>query len=147
MGAARIEAVATAAVRKAIDGNSFIKKIKRRFRIPVKILSGTEEARLSAFGLLASVPAADGLFGYLGGGGLELASLSMGRIINSASPLLLAHALSGGVPGLLGRTRLKIAESKLILELPRVRAPYMDETVERRLKALARALELKPKLR
>ncbi|MEK7706899.1 MAG: Ppx/GppA family phosphatase [Verrucomicrobiota bacterium] len=88
MGAVRIEAVATAAVRAAIDGNSFIKKVARRFRIPVKVLSGAEEARLSAFGLLANVPAADGLFGDIGGGSLELVLLSKGRIKNSASFML-----------------------------------------------------------
>ncbi len=90
MGVARIEAVATAAVREAIDGNSFIGRIERRFRIPVRVLSGAEEAQLSAFGLLANIPAADGLFGDLGGGSLELVSLSKGKIKNSAS-LMLGH--------------------------------------------------------
>ena len=90
MRATRIEAVATAAVREAADGNSFIKSVARRFRIPVKVLSGADEARLSAFGLLANVPAADGLFGDLGGGSLELVWLSKGKIKKSAS-LMLGH--------------------------------------------------------
>ena len=90
MGVERIEAVATAAVREAIDGKSFVNKVERRFRIPVRVLSGTEEAKLSAFGLLANIPAADGLFGDLGGGSLELVSLSKGKIKNSTS-LMLGH--------------------------------------------------------
>ncbi len=61
--------------------------------------------------------------------------------------LYLAQALSGGAPGILGRTSLKIAHGKLTLKLPRARAPYMGETVERRLRALARVLDLEPKLR
>ncbi len=90
MRAARIEAVATAAVREAVDGSSFIKNVARRFQIPVKVLSGADEARLSGFGLLANVPAADGLFGDLGGGSLELVWLSKGKIQKSAS-LMLGH--------------------------------------------------------
>ena len=62
-------------------------------------------------------------------------------------PRRLAYALSGGAPGLLARTRLKIAGDALILKLPRARAAYAGETVDRRLRSLARALELEPKLR
>lgn len=90
MGVGRIKALATAAVREAEDGGSFVARIKRRFRIPVQVLSGTEEAHFSAYGLLASVPDADGLLGDLGGGSLELVTLKRGKIRRSAS-LMLGH--------------------------------------------------------
>ena len=90
MRVGRIRALATAAVREAEDGGSFVARIERRFHIPVRVLSGTEEARFSAFGLLASVPDADGLLGDLGGGSLELVALDRGQIRRSAS-LMLGH--------------------------------------------------------
>lgn len=90
MGVRRIEAVATAAVREAKDGAAFVARIKRRFRIHVRTLSGPEEAHLSADGFLANVPKADGVFADLGGGSLELVSVSKGRIRKSQS-LMLGH--------------------------------------------------------
>ncbi len=90
MGVKRIKAVATAAVRAAQDGESFVARVKRRFHIPVKTLSGPQEAQLSAYGFIANVPEADGVFADLGGGSLELVSLSKGNIRQSKS-LMLGH--------------------------------------------------------
>lgn len=90
MRVGRVRALATAAVREAEDGDAFVARIERRFQIPVRVLSGTEEAHYSAFGLLASVPEADGLLGDLGGGSLELVALDRGQIRRSAS-LMLGH--------------------------------------------------------
>jgi exopolyphosphatase/guanosine-5'-triphosphate,3'-diphosphate pyrophosphatase len=90
MGVRRIEAVATAAVRAAKDGESFVARIRRRYRIPVRILSGPQEALFSAQGFLANVPKADGVFADLGGGSLELVALTRGKIGQSRS-LMLGH--------------------------------------------------------
>ncbi len=90
MGVKRIRAVATAAVRAAKDGAGFVAQIERRFRIRVRTLSGAEEALLSAYGFIANVPGADGVFADLGGGSLELVSLSRGKIRQSKS-LMLGH--------------------------------------------------------
>jgi len=79
MGVDRLDLVATAAVRDATDGTDFIARIKDRFGLEVQVLSGAEEARLSALGVLSGVPQADGLLGDLGGGSLELVALNAGR--------------------------------------------------------------------
>ena len=39
---------------------------------PVAVIDGAEEARLSAVGVLAGIPEADGVVGDLGGGSVEL---------------------------------------------------------------------------
>jgi exopolyphosphatase / guanosine-5'-triphosphate,3'-diphosphate pyrophosphatase len=64
--------LATAAVRDASDGQVFAAEVERQCRIPVKIIDGSEEARLSAAGVLAGIPDADGIVADLGGGSVEL---------------------------------------------------------------------------
>ena len=71
--------LATAAVRDAKDGIDFAKKIEDRYGCKVKILSGSEEAQLGAQGILGGRPDADGLFGDIGGGSLDLVSLNSGE--------------------------------------------------------------------
>jgi len=48
--------------------------------VPVRVLSGADEARLSALGVVCGTPEADGLMGDLGGGSLELVRLVKGRL-------------------------------------------------------------------
>jgi exopolyphosphatase / guanosine-5'-triphosphate,3'-diphosphate pyrophosphatase len=79
MGADHLKLVATAAVRDATDGPDFVAEIKRRFGLDVQVLSGSEEAKLAAMGLLSGVPKADGLAGDLGGGSLDMVGLNKGE--------------------------------------------------------------------
>ena len=74
-GVKDVFAVGTAAVREAEDRADFISEIKRRTGITVRVLSGPEEARLSALGVLAGAPEARGVVGDLGGASLELIEL------------------------------------------------------------------------
>ncbi|MFO1187611.1 MAG: Ppx/GppA family phosphatase [Alphaproteobacteria bacterium] len=67
-----IEIVATAAVRDASDGAAFKEHAEDRLGMPIRILDGDEEARLSALGVVAGIPDASGIVGDLGGGSLEL---------------------------------------------------------------------------
>ena len=78
MGAGRPQAVATAAVREAVDGAGFIAAARRRCALDVRVLSGEEEARLSALGVGSAFPGATGLMGDLGGGSLELVVMNQG---------------------------------------------------------------------
>jgi exopolyphosphatase / guanosine-5'-triphosphate,3'-diphosphate pyrophosphatase len=64
--------IATAAVRDAEDGRAFAALAERECGLPVRIIAGDEEARLSAAGVLAGIRAADGVVGDLGGGSVEL---------------------------------------------------------------------------
>ncbi len=70
--------LATAAVRDASDGEAFAVEVERQCRVQVKIIDGAEEARLSAAGVLAGIPDADGIVADLGGGSVELVRVGPG---------------------------------------------------------------------
>ncbi len=75
---AAVFAAATAAGREAEDGPAFVREIKRETGFEVQVLSGEEEARLSAMGVIAGIPQADGVAGDLGGFSLELIGIGKG---------------------------------------------------------------------
>lgn len=75
-----IRAVATAAVRDAENGTAFLEAVETRCKFKVKLLSGGEEARYSAMGVIAGIPEASGLVGDLGGGSLELVKVADGVV-------------------------------------------------------------------
>lgn len=75
----QVIAVATAAVREALDGRAFVAEVERRSGFKLRVLSGPEEAELSALGVVAAIPDADGLMGDIGGSSLELVALERGR--------------------------------------------------------------------
>ncbi|HTQ33127.1 MAG TPA: Ppx/GppA family phosphatase [Stellaceae bacterium] len=78
LGADHLTGIATAAVREASDGRKFAAEIEKLCGLPVRIVDGVEEARLSAAGVLAGIPAADGVVGDLGGGSVELVCIGGG---------------------------------------------------------------------
>jgi exopolyphosphatase / guanosine-5'-triphosphate,3'-diphosphate pyrophosphatase len=80
MGVAQVVAVATAAIRDAKDGPAFAKELEAFCDFPIQILSGKEEARISANGVLSAIPNAAGFVGDLGGGSVELVAIEGGRI-------------------------------------------------------------------
>lgn len=77
---ARLDVLATAAVRDAADGAAFVAAVEHRTGLAVRTISGEEEARLSAMGVLSGTPGADGIMGDLGGGSLEVVGLDRGVI-------------------------------------------------------------------
>lgn len=64
--------LATAAAREAENGAAFIESAEAILGHPVRVLSGQEEARFSALGIVAGYFQPDGIAGDLGGGSLEL---------------------------------------------------------------------------
>jgi exopolyphosphatase/guanosine-5'-triphosphate,3'-diphosphate pyrophosphatase len=64
--------LATAAAREAKNGPDFIHKAEMILGHRVRVLSGEEEAKYSALGVVSGHDDADGIVGDLGGGSLEL---------------------------------------------------------------------------
>ncbi len=73
------DAVATAAARDAQNGKEFVARAEAVWGAPVRVLSGEEEARLAAQGVLAGISDAEGLVADLGGGSLDMVSVKNGR--------------------------------------------------------------------
>jgi len=93
------DAVATAAARDAVNGQEFVRRAEAVWGGPIRILSGEEEARLAAHGVLAGIPAADGLVADLGGGSLDMVTVRSGRTGDALTlpygPLRLVDAARG----------------------------------------------------
>jgi len=80
-----VEMVATAAVRDAEDGPEFKAAIEKETGHPVRVLTGKEEAKYAALGVLSGTPEADGIVGDLGGGSLELVDVQNGSMGEGAT--------------------------------------------------------------
>jgi exopolyphosphatase/guanosine-5'-triphosphate,3'-diphosphate pyrophosphatase len=78
LGVDHLAIIATAAVRDASDGRAFAAEAERQCGVPVRIIEGGEEARLSAAGVLAGIREADGVVADLGGGSVELVRVAPG---------------------------------------------------------------------
>ncbi len=80
MGADPMEVLATAAVRDASNGGAFVEGLRDRMPgVPIRILTGEQEASLSAAGVLCGIPQANGILADIGGGSLEVVRLSGGH--------------------------------------------------------------------
>jgi exopolyphosphatase/guanosine-5'-triphosphate,3'-diphosphate pyrophosphatase len=76
----RVYAIATAACRDATNGPDFIAKAERICGVPIEILSGPREAKLSALGVVSGIHNPNGIVGDLGGGSLELIDVHGNRV-------------------------------------------------------------------
>lgn len=101
MQVARIDILATAAVRDSADGPEFVAAAEKRCGVPVRVLGGDDEARYSALGVLSGIPGAEGLAGDLGGGSLELVTMHGNKIGDHVTlplgPLRLIEASGGSL--------------------------------------------------
>jgi len=79
LGVEAREAVATAAARDASNGAEFIRRAESAWGSSIRILSGEDEARIAAEGVVAGIPQADGLAADLGGGSLDMVTVKGGR--------------------------------------------------------------------
>lgn len=79
-----LRVVATAAVRDAKNGDEFLDAV-RALGLPVELLRGEEEARISGCGVLSAIPDADGVVADLGGGSLDLSRLDGGDVTHTGS--------------------------------------------------------------
>ncbi|MCA0301197.1 MAG: Ppx/GppA family phosphatase [Proteobacteria bacterium] len=92
-----LDLLATAAVRDAADGASFMNELSSRPGIQAHIVSGQDEARYSGYGVMCGIPDAAGVMGDLGGGSLELVALGEGRLGESSTlPIGSLRLMSSG---------------------------------------------------
>jgi exopolyphosphatase / guanosine-5'-triphosphate,3'-diphosphate pyrophosphatase len=82
----RFIAIATAAVRDAVNRDRLLGPLRREEGIEVRVLTGAEEARLAAFAAMEDLPRRfQGVIADLGGGSLQLTTVRRGRIAKTAS--------------------------------------------------------------
>jgi exopolyphosphatase/guanosine-5'-triphosphate,3'-diphosphate pyrophosphatase len=67
-------------VREAADGQAFCDTVAAETGLQIRVLSGEEEARYAALGVLAGIPDAEWRRGDLGGSSLELIRLGGGKV-------------------------------------------------------------------
>jgi exopolyphosphatase/guanosine-5'-triphosphate,3'-diphosphate pyrophosphatase len=84
MGVEDCRCVATAAVRDAANGAAFVARAQET-GLRIEVLSGGDEGRASAHGVLSAIPDADGIMGDLGGGSLELVRVRGGAVHDAIS--------------------------------------------------------------
>lgn len=76
IGATEMHVIATAAARDSENGASFIRDAEAALGTEIRVLSGRDEARFAALGVTCGIWNPDGIVGDLGGGSLELVSVS-----------------------------------------------------------------------
>jgi exopolyphosphatase/guanosine-5'-triphosphate,3'-diphosphate pyrophosphatase len=115
-GVRTLDAVATAAARDASNGAEFVAKAESALGAPIRILSGGEEARIAAEGVVAGIPEADGLVADLGGGSLDMVTVQHAKTGPAISlpfgPLRLMDMADGN---------LKKARSAVVEELEKAK--------------------------
>lgn len=133
MGAAPFEVLATAAVRDAINGPEFVGLLRDRMQgVPIRILSGEEEAEYAAAGVRCGIPGADGVLADIGGGSLEVVRLAAGRRGR-------AQTLRLGVIRLADRARNDPERARQIVDADLDTAPWLAEGEGRDLYAVGGA--------
>ena len=111
MRADPFEVLATAAVRDASNGPEFTAALARIMPgVPIRILSGEQEAAFAAAGVLCGIPDADGVLGDIGGGSVELVRLERGVPTRARTLPLGVIRLSDRAGGDIARARQIVDE-------------------------------------
>ena len=113
MGVTATHVLATAAAREATNGADFVAAVEAIIGGPVSLLSGAEEARLTALGVVSGIHRPDGVAGDLGGGSLELVDIKGARI-------------GAGETYPLGGVRLEDAAEKSVKRAEKIAAEYLE---------------------
>jgi exopolyphosphatase/guanosine-5'-triphosphate,3'-diphosphate pyrophosphatase len=108
---AAVYVAATAAVREAADGPDFVRLIERETGLRIRVLSGVEEGRFSALGVLSGHPDAEGVVGDLGGSSLELVRIGEGEAGAGVTLPLGPFALGAPKPFEASRVHAAIAQT------------------------------------
>jgi len=133
LGAERIRAVATAAIRRAANARELVAAVEREAGLPLDVLEGEDEARLAfrgasrAAGVLGTLAVID-----VGGGSTEIAVGSAGgRIVHSesipvGSSVLAERHLSGDPPT---APELEALRDDVVRAFERYEAPAVEHAV------------------
>ncbi len=125
MGADPFEVLATAAVRDASNGPEFVAALEARMPgVPIRVLSGEQEAALSSAGVLCGIPEANGILADIGGGSLEVVRVGAGAVLR-------AQSLGLGVIRLSDRTEGDLARARTIADADLSAVPWLAEGEER----------------
>ena len=125
MGADPFEVLATAAVRDASNGPEFVAALEARMPgVPIRVLSGEQEAALSSAGVLCGIPEADGILADIGGGSLEVVRVGAGAVPR-------AQSLGLGVIRLSDRAEGDLARARTIADADLSTVPWLAEGEER----------------
>ncbi len=114
-GSVGLHVLATAAAREAENGPPFVAELERICGVQVQVLTGADEARLAAYGIVAGVHDADGIAGDLGGGSLELVDIH-------------GDTIGKGLTYPLGGIRLQEAAEGSIRKAERIAAQILDKS-------------------
>src|ERR1035437_9961177 len=120
LGCGSVHAIATAAIRDARDGHTFVQSMRRDLKAHIRIITADQEARYSALGVLSYIPEAEGIVADLGGGSLELAHITNGRVYETMSfPLgtLRLYGQGRGLPQVIN-THMAAVPDHLCDDLP-----------------------------
>ena len=121
MGAHPFEILATSAVRDSDNGAAFVQHLQERLpQVKISVLSGNQEAQMSAEGVLCGIPGADGVLADLGGGSLELVRLDAGRVGQAAT-------LPVGVIRLAERSGADLLKARAIVTAALEETPFIGE--------------------
>ena len=107
---ARTFVAATAAVREAADGQAFCERVAAETGLVIRVLSGEEEARYAALGVIAGMPTARGVAADLGGASLELVRIGDCGVERGVTLPLGPFSLSNDGPFDAARLRETIAK-------------------------------------
>jgi exopolyphosphatase/guanosine-5'-triphosphate,3'-diphosphate pyrophosphatase len=121
MRAEPFDILATAAVRDAANGPAFVAQVEQCLPgVKVRVLTGEQEASLSADGLLCGIPQADGIMADIGGGSMEVVHLQAGK-------MKAARTLKLGVLRLNDRSGSDVVRARAIAEEALDSVPWLDQ--------------------
>jgi len=107
-GVRTFEAVATSAARDATNGEEFVAQAEKALGQKIRVLSGKEEARIAADGVIAGIYDASGIAADLGGGSLDIVAVHKGRTGT-------AETFPYGPLRLMDMSRGKLAKARMLV--------------------------------
>ncbi|WP_127582797.1 Ppx/GppA phosphatase family protein [Paenibacillus koleovorans] len=84
-GVGKIRAVATAAVRNAVNSDAIVARLEQETGFSIQVLSGEEEAQLGFIGMINTIDVSDGFVIDIGGGSTEISLFTGRRVLHSVS--------------------------------------------------------------